>query len=392
MTIISPEIGARVLDLATNGAFIQRATDPVNPGYVLPTDFAAQFPQPLDTTEIIAMCEEVTILKYLPEKITGLKGESWRELNELAFLSGTAAISFADGDCPEGFSHDGDDTTINKKNIGTKKVLGVSDILHSLASQAAGYGILNMVGPTPAGLGMPGANQATSFTMEAIAGLKEKEVLLGSTLVMNGWDNLLVNGDASGNALEFSGIVKLLAAGSSAHANSTGASGTFAASSFDRFLSEGCAKPTVLLGHPTAIQELLSAYMQLSFQGSQVIQYNAGTGGATGITPGYNFASFVNTGIGRLEVVADSNFPRSNSGGGNFASKIYGLRMAHNGEPLVYKATQIPLALNDLTPGCTTIAFELWAKTALVIKHLCAHSVYSTLFTGNIVTTCPVIL
>ncbi len=30
-------------------------------------------------------------------------------------------------------------------------------------------------------------------------------------------------------------------------------------------------------------------------------------------------------------------------------------------------------------------------KTALIIKHCCAHGAYTTLFTGNLVTTCPTI-
>jgi len=67
------------------------------------------------------------------------------------------------------------------------------------------------------------------------------------------------------------------------------------------------------------------------------------------------------------------------------------MRMNHNGVPLVYKLTQIPLAMKDLVPGCTAISFEVWAKTALIIKHCCAHGDYTGFFTGRIVTTCPVI-
>jgi len=63
----------------------------------------------------------------------------------------------------------------------------------------------------------------------------------------------------------------------------------------------------------------------------------------------------------------------------------------HNGEPLVYKATQIPLAFKDLAPGCTAISFQIWAKTALIIKAKCAQARYTKSFTGRIVTTCPVI-
>lgn len=384
----------QILDLATHQSFVSRAgtTDPIlNYGAPLtPADFAAQFPQPLPTMELVAMCEEVTLLKYLPEATTGLKYDTWRELNELAFTSGSGAISFSDGECPNEFRHDGDDSIVTKKNIGTMKTLSISDILHSMASIASGQGIRWLSGPMPAQQDLTSANggDMTTFGYEQIASLKEKELLLGTTLVLNGWDELLVNGDVDNNVLEFDGIVQTFAPGSGQHENDNTASGTFAAASFDRFLSESCAKPQVIFGHPTAIQELLSSYFQLGFAGSHIINLN----GQTGIVPGYNFAGFVNTGIGRLELVGDTNFPRTNIGGGAFQSTLYGLRMTWNGVPLVYKCTQIPFSSQDLTPGCTAVRFQIWAKTALTIKHRCAHSSYISQFTGRIVTTCPVIL
>ena len=387
------QTGDLVLDLggATRGSTFQveRATDPViSPAYALPGDFAAQYPTPVPTEEVITMCEELSMWQAIPEQITGLKQETWRELNELAFTSGTAAISFADGACPEEYRHDGDNTTVDLKNIGAKKTLGISDIMHSAAVAAAGYGIRTLVGGIPGGEGMPGGSQTTTFLQETVMDLKDKEVRLGMTLVLNGWDNLLVNGDKDGNSLEFDGVVQRLAdPACSVHTNDNTASGTFAAQGFNEFLSEGCAKATALFGPPQAIQELLSAYFQLGYQGSQIVNYASGDR----IVPGFNFAGFVNTGIGRLPVVADTNFARTNIAGGKFQSKIYALRMTHNGVRLVYKITQIPLALNDLVPGCTTIAFQLWAKTALVIKHCCAQSVYTSQFTGRVVTTCPVI-
>src|SRR5688572_2277348 len=77
-------------------AFVSRASDPVIvPAATTPIDFAAQFPQPLDTTELVAMCEEISLWRALPEKATSLKAESWRELNELAFASGSSFVSFA---------------------------------------------------------------------------------------------------------------------------------------------------------------------------------------------------------------------------------------------------------------------------------------------------------
>jgi len=203
--------------------------------------------------------------------------------------------------------------------------------------------------------------------------------------VLNGEDRLLAVGDVDTRPLEFDGIEGWVTSGNGAH--NASASGTFSAEAFDRFLSESCAKPQVLVGHPTAIQEMMSAYFQLGFQGSQVINVASGDR----IVPGFNFGGFVNTGIGRLQVIADSNFTRTFDGS-NFSSNVYALRMNHNGEPLVYRATQIPLSLVDLAPGCTAISFEIWKKTALVIKALCAQGVYTfQAWSGRSVTTCTAI-
>lgn len=396
-SFLIPQIGERVLDLggASNPALIERSADPlVNFGAPLtPIDFAAQFPTPLDTTEIIAMCEEVTVLNWLMtlNESTGLKETTWQELNELAFTSGSSYISFNGdvGECPEEYKHDGDPTTVALKWVGAKKTLGISDIMHSAASRAAGYGIRALNGPTLGSEMMPGAGTQSTMLMETVADLKEKEVKLGMTLVLNGLDNLMVNGDHTQDSLQFDGIVKQLS-GTDVHYSSV--SGSFSANSFDRFLSEGCAKPQVLVGAPQAIQELLMGYLSLGFQGAQIVSINEGSQGGNRIVPGFNFASAVNTGIGRLPVVADTNFSRTDSGGGKFSASIYGLRMTHNGAKMVYPITQIPVSMNDLTPGCTTIAFQIIAKLALIIKHKCAHHRYTTEFTGKIVTTCPVIL
>jgi hypothetical protein len=162
--------------------------------------------------------------------------------------------------------------------------------------------------------------------------------------------------------------------------------GTFSAASFDRFLGEACVKPTAILGHPSAIQEMMSGYFQLGFAGSQVVNFQSGDR----IVPGFNFASFVNTGVGRLGVIADNNFNRTTVGS-TFLADLWALRMSHNGEPLVFKLTQIPLSLRDLAPGCTAISFEIWAKTALVIKHCCAQGRYRSWYAGRIYSNCPVI-
>ena len=376
-------------DANVDQAFVQKSTDPVilPTPYVQPTDFAAQYPTPLDTTEIIAMCEEVNVLRSIPEIGTSLSAETWRELNELAFNSGSSYIAFADGACPEDYYHDGDNTTVNIKNIGAKKNLSIRDIKHSMAVASANWnGINTLVGGFPAGEGLPGGADLPSFQREVVRGVKEKEVRLAMTLVTNGEDRLLVSGDHVTNSLEFTGIEKWSTNYScTMHTGTAGeATGTFSAASFDRFLAEACAKPTHVFGHPTAIQEMLSSYFQLGFAGSQVLNYTDGGR----ITPGFNFAGFVNTGVGRLTVIADANFTRTNLNGTAFSAPLYALRMTHNGEPLVYRRTQIPLSLTDLNPGCTAISFEVWKATALVIKACCAQSRWLATFTGRIVTTC----
>lgn len=377
----------RVLDMANGGAFVQQATDPVVSNVATPIDFAAQYPNPLDTTELIARCEEVSAWKAIPEHITGLKTETWREMDTLGLTSGSHYIGFADGACPEEYTHDGDNLYVNLKNIGVKKSLTISDIMHSNASRLAGYGIARLVGGFPGSEGMPGGSNAATFAQEAVADLKEKEVRLGSTIVMNGWDRLLVAGDATTYPLEFDGIEKWAANRTCTfHTNVTTSSGTFSGDEFDRFLSEGCAKPQVIFGHPTAVQEMLSSYFA---RGTQAIEW---TGPGDRIIPGFNFAGFVNTAVGRLGVVSDNNFARTSyASDTKFISTLYPLRMTQDGEDLVYKITQIPLALKDLAPGCTAISFEIWAKTALVIKMCCAQGAYTGFFTGRVVTTCPVI-
>lgn len=377
-------------------SFVQKATDPVfSPAASTPVDFAAQFPQPLNTTELITMCEELSLWKALPEIPTALKAETWRELNELAFTSGSSYISFADGACPEEYYHDGDNTTVTLKNIGAHKGLTISDIMHSAAVSSMsvgreGVGINRLIGGFATGEGVPGGYDQGTFLAEAVGDLKAKEMALAATLVLNGWDNLLVNGNAGSNALEFSGLANQVTSGNGAHVNATTgqlASGTFAAIDFDRFLAEGCAKPTMLVGHPQAVQELMSAYFQLGWQGSQQIFQSSGDR----LVPGYNFAGEVNTGIGPLKVVADRNVAKTASGTTSFVSTIYALRAIHNGEPLVYKASQIPLSFRDLVPGCTAIQFEIWAKTALIIKAMCAQGAYTHEWTGRSVTTCATI-
>jgi len=384
--------GETVLNLGAGveKAFVAKTTDPLilPQPYASPADFAAQYPTPLDPTEIIAMCEEVTALQAIPEQVTALKSHTWRELTTLAFTSGSAYLAFADGECPEEYTHNGSNQTVDIKNIGAKKSLSVRDIRHSTAVAAANWnGINTLVGGIPAGEGLPGASDLGTFQREVVQGVKAKEIRLAMTLVLNGEDKLLITGDHVANALAFTGIEQWATRYScTMHTNSNTASGTFASTDFDRYLSEACAKPTHLFGHPQAIQEVMLSYFSLGFQGSQIINYANGSR----ITPGFNFGGVVNTGIGALTVVADTNFTKTNFGSATaFQAKIWALRMTHNGEPLVYRITQIPLSYVDLVPGCTAVSFEIWKATALVIKYCCAQGAYTSQFSGRYsVSTC----
>ena len=380
----------QVLDMkdgsSFNEAVVQRATDPVLPSVITPADFAEQYPTPLDTTELLPFCEDITVWRAIPEQRTGLQAYTWREMSELSMITGSNLIAFADGYCPEGFEHTGSNSTVTLKNIGAYKSLTISDILHSQAVAGADWnGINRLLGGAASGEGLPGAQDVGTFQAQSVANLKEKEMRLAATLVMNGWDRLLCVGDATTRPLEFDGIAGWMTNTCSEHTNDNDSSGTFSGLGFDRYLSEACAKPTHVFGHSTAIQELMSAYFQLGYQGSQVVNFVDGER----IVPGFNFAGTVNTGIGRLTVIADDNFARANAGGGAFQTTLYALRMVHNGDPLVYKITQVPLAFKDLAPGCTAIAFQIWAKTALIIKMCCSQGAYTTQMTGRVsVTSC----
>ena len=396
MTVQAPSIsqGEEVMQLGDQpvpgGAFVARVTDPniIPQPYASPADFAAQYPDLLDPTEVIAMCEEITLWQAIPEIETGINTLTWRELNSLAFTSGSAAIAFADGECPSEYTHDGTNTTTSHKNLGAKKSISQRDLKHSLTLAGLPMGAINrLVGGIPSGDGVPGGSDTATFLQEGIADVKEKEVRLQETLTLNGWDRLLAVGDLSGNSLEFDGIENLVTDANGSHVNTAVPSGTFSAATYDRFLAESCAKPTHIFGHGQAVQEMLSGYFQLGFAGSQLVNFENGNR----ITPGFNFAGFVNTGVGRLAVVSDNNFTRTDQGDGTFFGRLFGLRMTHNGVPLVFKSTQIPLQMVDLVPGCTAISFEVWAATALIIKHKCAHSANSAIYTGRVTVTCPTI-
>jgi len=165
--------GENVLNPSTGEVF--RATDPVilPQPYASPADFAAQYPTPLDPTEIIAMCEEVTMLQAIPRDGTQLLAHTWREMNALAFTSGSSYIAFAEGECPEEYQHSGDNTTITLKNIGAKKTLSISQIMHSQAVAGANWhGINTLVAPAASSEGVPGGLNDGTFNREYVAGLK----------------------------------------------------------------------------------------------------------------------------------------------------------------------------------------------------------------------------
>src|SRR5688572_29361635 len=142
-------MGEPILNLGADSnqqtAFVQRQADPAVSSIGTPADFSAQFPTPLDTTEILTLCEEINMWRSLPEQRTGLKQYTWREMTSLEFTSGSAYVAFADGACPEEYTHNGENTTIDLKNIGAHKSLMITDILHSMASIQAGYGINKLV-------------------------------------------------------------------------------------------------------------------------------------------------------------------------------------------------------------------------------------------------------
>jgi hypothetical protein len=144
--------------------------------------------------EVVAMCEELSLYHSVPEEFTSLKEYTWRELNSLAFTSGSTYISFADGACPEEYTHDGANTTVTLKNIGAKKSLTISDIMHSATIAAAGYnGINSLLGAQQASLGIAGNMDPGSFVRASVMDVKAKEIRLAMTLVLNGCEGKYCN-------------------------------------------------------------------------------------------------------------------------------------------------------------------------------------------------------
>jgi len=365
---------------------VLRATDPMilPQPYASPGDFLAQYPVPLDTTELITLCEETGLYRALPEVVNGSQTESWREMTALAFLTGCNNIAFEEGGCPEEYSHEGGNLTQHKKHIGAKQTLSDSDIVHSAASVAAGYGMRELVGGFN-DQGLPGERDVATMLRANIADLKAKEMKLASILVLNGWDQQLVDGDDT-NTEEFDGLATQITVANGARCNSS-LTGTFSVTDFDQFLAAGCARPQAVIGHPTALAAISLAYFAI---GSQTVFFNDNAN----IVPGLHFAGSIMTGIGPVDLIADSRFPRDAPGpapAGFFDTTVYPVRLTHNGEPLIYKATQIPLSAKDLAPGCTAISFLVWAVTALVVKAMCAQACYRARFAGLVSDGCTYI-
>jgi len=378
---------AHTLDLLRRGVARReglefRDTDPLFPaGVPTPGDFANEFGTPIDPTEIIPLCEDLGLYTALPEVVSGSKTDNWRELTQLEFASGCDSCAFTPGECPEGMVHDTDDNfSVTKRHFGVKKSLTESDIRHSMAAIAGGVGVSALVGGFN-DQGLPGELDAASLLRGSVASLYEKELRLAMILVLNCWDDLLVNGDNGDNPLEFDGITNLITAAAGARTCASFMSGTYAAAAFDQWMAAGCSHPQAILGHPSALQAIAQGYWGL---GGQTIVGSDNSAIVAGLT----FASAIQASFGKVALIGDSRFPRADLGGGLFRSLIYPVRLTHNGEPLIYKATQIPLSAKDLTPGCTARSFEIWAVSALVIRGMCAQAVCELTFEGLIDDSC----
>jgi len=363
-------------------AELQRASDPLIPSFDTPGDFLDEFPVPLDTSELITLCDETTLWRSLPEEVNDSLTVQKREITQLEFASGSASIAFPKGECPEDFVHDGANRSWDKKHIGVSKNLSESDILASRFSIARGYGMREIVGGFRDD-GLPGEGGVPSLLRQQIADLKAKEMLLGSILTMNGWDQLLVDGSATVNPLEFDGIATQITAANGARANTLN-TGTFNVTQFDQFLQAGCAHPDALIGHPTALAAISLAYFGV---GSQTVFYDQNQQ----IVPGLQFGGEIVTSYGRIRLIGDNRFPRADNGDGTVNSTVYPVKMRHNGEDLISKITQIPLSAKDVIKGCTAIKFEVYAVTGLMVRGMCAQSLYNADFQALIDDGCTYI-
>lgn len=379
---------ATVAEMMEKAGLVEKTqTDPVvllQP-YTQPADFTAQYPQPLDPTEILTECEEISVYRALPEVVTPFNADQWREMTDVDFATATGLTNdgfFSKGGCPDRITASGENKTITRMYIGASQTLSYEDIQHSAAVAAIrGLGIQQLMTHTVGG----------PDVIDVVRDAKAKEIRKQEIIVLNNWDLALVKGDSSVNALAFDGIETQVTSANGARVN-TDNTGTFDIEEFDNFLVAGCARPTHLFGHPKALEAIKKGYLALGAVGGSPVQQVVLTRGADGgVVPGMTLADEVHTSIGRLILVPDFRFTTTQVGDHIFNSNVYALRMRHNGEPLVYKSTQTPLVFKDLSPGCTAISFIVYAVTALVIKHMCAQAVWTSNFPGVVGTGCDIV-
>lgn len=356
--------------------------------YTAPSDFDGQYPQPLDPTEILTQCEEISVWKALPEVVTPFNADMWREMSSIDFITATGTGNdgfFAKGGCPDRITASGANRTVTRRHIGAQQTLSFEDIQHSAAVAAVrGLGINRIMTHTVGG----------PDVVDVVRDAKAKEIKKQEIIVLNNWDLALVKGSNVVNSLAFDGIETIVTAAGGSRVN-TNTTGAFSIEDFDNFLAAGCARPTHIFGHPQALAQLKKAYLALGASGSgataspiqQVVLAQSGGG----VVPGLNLADEIETSVGRIILVPDFRFTATNVGANAFSSTLYLLRVYHGGEPIVYKSTQTPLVFKDLTPGCTAISFLVYAVTSLVIKHLCAQALYTAQWTGRTGTGCTVV-
>lgn len=362
-------------------SLIQKTTtDPVvllQP-YSAPGDFTAQYPQPLDPTEVLEYCEETTVYQALPEVVTPFNADHWREMDELSFdaTGETYDGFFTKGACPDTIQHDGDNKTITRKYIGAQETLSYEDIQHSMAAAAI--------------QGLAISSISTQDRRASVADAKAKEMLLMEIMVLNKWDLGLVKGNATTNPLSFDGIENYVTSANGARINAD-PTGTFDIEDFDNFLVAGCARPTHIFGHPKALEAIKKGYLSLGATGgSQPIMQVMVTKDGNQVVPGFVLADMIDTSIGRITLIPDFRFTTIQVQPDRFHSTVYPLRVYHNGEPIVYKSTQTPLSFKDLSPGCTAISFMIYAVTALVVKHMCAQAAFTANWPGVVGTGCTI--
>ncbi len=362
-------------------SMIEKTTDPVvllQP-YTQPGDFTAQYPQPLDPTEVLTYCEETTVLQALPEVVTPFNADYWREMDELSFdTTGEAAEGFfLKGGCPDTIEHDGDNESVTRRFLGAQKTLSFEDIKHSMA--VAGM----------QGLGISAIS--TQDRRASVADVKAKEMLLMEIETLNKFDRALVKGSNALNPLGFDGIETQVTSANGARINAD-PTGTFDVEDFDNFLNAGCARATHVFGHPKALEAIKKGYLSLGATGgTQPIMQIMMTKDGNQVVPGFVLADLVDTSIGRITLIPDFRFSVTQVQPDRFHSTVYPLRVYHNGEPIVYKSSQTPLSFKDLTPGCTAISFMIYCVTALVIKHMCAQAAFTANWPGVTGTNCEIV-